>query len=236
MKNTVTKTATFYFLSDGIIHCQLHDNIEIDVSEMKENHVALNKLANHKRCLILVNAESNSNLTKEAREYSVNSDVLKNFTACAIVAKNLAARIMWNHIAKKHSDILPTKTFFETEEAIDWLEVFLNTKNQSFSNSLNTFSIGQKIRVEFYKSGMSISEFSLKINTTRENVYNIFGRKSMDCKLLQKISQVLNYNFFNYYSKKIPVNITNNEIELLKKDAAILEKIILNYSSEIKYS
>ena len=43
---------------------------------------------------------------------------------------------------------------------------------------------------------MSASELAKLIPCERTNVYNIFKRKSLDARLLMRISKVLNYDFF----------------------------------------
>lgn len=71
---------------------------------------------------------------------------------------------------------------------------------------------------------MSISEFGRRINQSRVNVYSIFKRKSIDTGLLAKIGQVLEHDFFLYYT---PVAEEN---EQLKKEIEFLKRII----SEVK--
>lgn len=61
--------------------------------------------------------------------------------------------------------------------------------------AMNNIHIGEIIKQKFEESGMSIVEFSSKINRTRSTIYDIFGRKSIDVDLLLKISEVLKYNF-----------------------------------------
>jgi len=56
--------------------------------------------------------------------------------------------------------------------------------------------IGRKIREEVLRQNLSISEFADLINTARTNIYNIYDRASIDCKLLEKISVALGVNFF----------------------------------------
>jgi transcriptional regulator with XRE-family HTH domain len=60
--------------------------------------------------------------------------------------------------------------------------------------------IGNKIKSTVTKKGISVSEFGRRINMSRENVYSIFKRKSIDTELLSRISKVLEYDFFQYYT------------------------------------
>jgi transcriptional regulator with XRE-family HTH domain len=62
--------------------------------------------------------------------------------------------------------------------------------------------IGKKIRDEFEKSGMTVTEFARRIKTTRQNVYGIFERFSIDTALLERIGKALNYDFFKHYINK----------------------------------
>lgn len=68
--------------------------------------------------------------------------------------------------------------------------------------------IGQKIKVIVEKRGITVSEFGRRINKSRENVYSIFKRKSIDTTLLESISEVLEHNFFQYHYKAIQQYIT----------------------------
>ena len=96
--------------------------------------------------------------------------------------------------------------------------------------------IGEKIKEELEKSGLSISEFSRRISLSRENSYAIFKRKSMDTDLLLKISQVLNHNFFLYYldiiesekltQLRIQIDALQKEVTYLKKINELLEEKI----------
>ena len=44
-------------------------------------------------------------------------------------------------------------------------------------------------------TGMSVSEFARRLNCHRQNVYDIFKRKTIDVTLLQRISKVLEHDF-----------------------------------------
>jgi hypothetical protein len=60
--------------------------------------------------------------------------------------------------------------------------------------------IGKKIKEELYKQRISVSGFARKINRSRNVVYDIFKRESVDTDLLNKIGKVLNCDFFSLYS------------------------------------
>lgn len=66
--------------------------------------------------------------------------------------------------------------------------------------------IGKKIKEEVYKQRIPISSFAKRISRSRNVVYDIFGRESVDTDLLNKIGKVLNCDFFSVYSAQKEYN------------------------------
>lgn len=73
--------------------------------------------------------------------------------------------------------------------------------------------IGQLIRERLEASNMEVTAFAKAIDKERSNIYDIFKRDSIDTKLLKKIGQVLNYDFFQEL-------LDESTIEKLKIDQA----------------
>jgi hypothetical protein len=59
--------------------------------------------------------------------------------------------------------------------------------------------IGKKIKEELYRQGIPVSVFAKRINRSRNGIYDLFERQSIDLELLSKISSVLKYDFFALY-------------------------------------
>ncbi|MCW5910150.1 MAG: helix-turn-helix transcriptional regulator [Cyclobacteriaceae bacterium] len=59
--------------------------------------------------------------------------------------------------------------------------------------------IGREIERKYQASGMKLSEFAKRINTSSRNVYSIFARKEIKTDQLIKICEVLNFDFFSLY-------------------------------------
>lgn len=72
--------------------------------------------------------------------------------------------------------------------------------------------IGKLIKKQLELKKLSVAEFAQKINTNRNNVYDIFKRTSIDTELLYKISIILNFDFF----KEL------NPLEDIKEDEKLL--------------
>lgn len=56
--------------------------------------------------------------------------------------------------------------------------------------------IGQLIKEEVTRQGLTADQFAGLINTSRTNVYHIFNRDNIDMELLVRISKALHRNFF----------------------------------------
>lgn len=66
--------------------------------------------------------------------------------------------------------------------------------------------IGSKIEEVAKLHGLGPTELSKKLNTTRENIYNIFAREIVDAPLLLLCCKVLNHDFFKYFYEEDPLN------------------------------
>ena len=56
---------------------------------------------------------------------------------------------------------------------------------------------GNEVKAKVEEYGMSIAEFARRIGCSRNNVYNIFNRDFINMQLLQKISDVLDFDFIH---------------------------------------
>ena len=63
-------------------------------------------------------------------------------------------------------------------------------------------NIGKHIQEVLKKHGKSAAWLAKEIPCERTNVYNIFKRKSLDAKLLMRISIILDYDFFKELSEE----------------------------------
>ena len=64
-------------------------------------------------------------------------------------------------------------------------------------------NIGKHIEEILRKQGKSASWLATQIPCERTNVYNIFKRKSLDVRLLMRISIILEYDFFKELSEEV---------------------------------
>ncbi|MDF2451745.1 MAG: hypothetical protein K0S26_1249 [Bacteroidota bacterium] len=101
--------------------------------------------------------------------------------------------------------------------------------------------IGKRIKEELYRKNISVSDFAKKINKSRNVIYNIFERVSIDTELLNKIGKTLNCDFFSLYSAQKEfeanfvrhfhanghnVNYYNDQLNAVQKHNKVMENEI----------
>lgn len=89
--------------------------------------------------------------------------------------------------------------------------------------------IGQKIKNVVESSGLSAIDFAKKINRSRDVAYKIFNKENLDTAMLQKISLVLEHDFFSYFSEDLPIVKEPGKIGYTKKT-----DLITSLGEEIK--
>lgn len=60
--------------------------------------------------------------------------------------------------------------------------------------------IGQLIRAQLKADERNVSWLAREIGCTRNHLYKVFRKPSLDAELLLRISLAMNFNFFKYYT------------------------------------
>lgn len=104
--------------------------------------------------------------------------------------------------------------------------------------------IGKIIERELRAKRYPIAEFARKLNTDRSNVYNIFRRNTIDTGLLEKIGEILEHDFFQYYittqtlsnivGDKANLYLVNSEMRQMKKRIETIEAENADLRSRLK--
>ena len=63
--------------------------------------------------------------------------------------------------------------------------------------------IGHLIREQLRKDQRSASWLAREIGCTRNHVYKVFRKSSLDTDLLLRISKAMQFNFFRYYTAEL---------------------------------
>ncbi len=61
-------------------------------------------------------------------------------------------------------------------------------------------SIGQLIHAKLNEKGRTVVWLSSQIPCSRQNLYKVFKKDCIDTEMLMRISQILEYDFFQLYS------------------------------------
>lgn len=93
--------------------------------------------------------------------------------------------------------------------------------------------IGKKIKQHVSIRKISVAHFAIKINTNRNNVYNIFTRQSIDTALLYKICIILSHDFFQYYKPMGEVNSSEEMDDFTMPDREWFTKHFKTLNSKI---
>ena len=72
-----------------------------------------------------------------------------------------------------------------------------------YKNDHQMIHIGKIIEAELHRQNKSVTWLADMLICDRTNVYSIFKRQSMDTELLLRISRILHYDFFHYYSAQL---------------------------------
>lgn len=74
------------------------------------------------------------------------------------------------------------------------------TKEKNMENAKNSLHIGHLIQEQLRKDQRSVGWLAREIHCTRNNLYKIFNKSSLDSDLILRISNAMNFNFFQYYT------------------------------------
>ena len=76
-----------------------------------------------------------------------------------------------------------------------------------------TIHIGKEIEAELHRQERGVTWLARKLHCDRTNVYNIFKRQGIDTRLLERISIILNRNFFALYCHEEDNGVENNSTQ-----------------------
>lgn len=114
--------ATLSLREDGIVHVFYHHNTILDIPLQNRMADAFNNIADGKKSLFVFEAGENVNVTKEARDNALKLEDSTPILSSAVVAHNLAYRIIANIFIKVQMPKGKYKVVANFEEAIKWLK------------------------------------------------------------------------------------------------------------------
>jgi hypothetical protein len=101
---------------------------------------------------------------------------------------------------------------------------------------MSKIHIGKKIQEVLNKTPLTVVAFAKSVNLTRDGVYKLFQKDTINILQLQKISKVLNHDFFSYYnfdtsSQTTEITpdygfATKEELDEVKKELQVMRGIL----------
>ena len=125
-KNIKFEYANVQLLDIGIIRIEMLGGCIIDLEECVQINIAEGELLNGQLVsgLVLMLADSTTQFTSDARDFSASKEGLRFSIAEAMVVKNLAQRLIVSFYLKFNKPAVPSKAFDNEEDAIKWLLTF----------------------------------------------------------------------------------------------------------------
>lgn len=107
---------------DGIVHVTFRKGAVLDLGlQAKLLHINI-QITGGKKSYIIYDAEENVTITKEARDNATKIEHLAPIKGSAVVADNLAYRLIANFYLKFNKPKTPYKVFETYEKGIAWLK------------------------------------------------------------------------------------------------------------------
>jgi hypothetical protein len=124
VKEIKVAEATLRLRTDGIVHVIFHSHVTLDIPLQLKMLELYQQLTKGKKTPFLFSAMEGVVVTKEARDNAITLEEQSPVSAVAVIADNLAYRIIANFYLKINKPKSPYKVFKKVEDAIKWLEQF----------------------------------------------------------------------------------------------------------------
>ncbi len=116
--------ATILLRADGIVHVLYHKNVTLDVELQMQMLQLFKDLAGNVKHPFVFSALEGVVVTKEARDNAILIEEESPISAAAVIADNLAYRLIANFYLKINKPKCPYKVFHKMDEAVLWLKQF----------------------------------------------------------------------------------------------------------------
>jgi hypothetical protein len=107
---------------DDIVHVTFKKDIVLDVVVQMNLLKLYNQITNGKKSYFIFDAEENVSITKEARDNATKIEDLSPTAGSAVIASNLAYRMIANFYVKFNKPKSSLKVVSNMEEAIAWIK------------------------------------------------------------------------------------------------------------------
>ncbi len=117
-----TKIALVRLIDDRISEVVVDDYSYVEAEDIKEIKAANMTLHQGKEYVILIDAGTMTNFSKEARELSASQEYAEFTIAKALLVKSVGHRLVGNFYININKPFIKTKVFSDRHTAIIWLQ------------------------------------------------------------------------------------------------------------------
>ena len=121
LKQERISIGTLTLLEDRIILFETDEHVTVGIQEMQEVRKVNHELSDGRPYCVMSKTGAFSSYSKEMLDASKTYEYSKNRIALAIIANNLAVKMMTNAYIRMRKPPIPTKSYRSEEEAINWL-------------------------------------------------------------------------------------------------------------------
>lgn len=114
--------ATVRLRRDGIVHVYYNDNVILNVELQTKMADLFNSITNNKKSYFIFEAGDNVTITKDARDNAIKIEDSTPVLATAVVANNLAYRIIANFFIKVQRPKGKYRVVESVDEAVTWFK------------------------------------------------------------------------------------------------------------------
>lgn len=112
---------TIELAADEFIIIRLNYGEEIDLDKAKIMKQKTYELLGDKKYVLLIDANTHIQATKEARDWGSRPEAHKNLIAQAFLIKSISNKLIGNFIIKFHKPAVNTRLFSDEKSALEWL-------------------------------------------------------------------------------------------------------------------
>lgn len=124
IREKICEFATVRLLAPGVVENIIHDNVALDVQEIKELKEINKELTEGGTYAVLVNSGMFTSITKEARELTASSQFQQKTIAKALLVPSLGHRLVGRFYITVNKPHITTRIFSpsDRDKAISWLQ------------------------------------------------------------------------------------------------------------------
>jgi len=120
-----TKKAKITLSTDGIIHQEYNDNIDLTLEDSRIEMKVYEDLCQEKKRPVLINIQNVKTVQRESRQFYASEEPALYISAAALIVGNPVSQIMANFFLGVNKTVMPVKLFTDPVKAAKWLSNYV---------------------------------------------------------------------------------------------------------------